>query len=416
MSLLQVGIISYDWYPYEVRALRMAKAAADADYDVDIICLRDKGAKSYEVLNGVHVYRLPMSRGVGGSLLLTIVQWCLFLILSGGMVAWHHLRRPYDVINVHNMPDFLVFAALIPKLLGTKVILDVQDVTPELMAAKAKGQLRALVVRLAILQEKYSCKFAHSVLTTGSVFEEALLRRGIPREKVTSIHNSADPHLFPAARRCPAPYEASHGEEPFTLMYHGTMEERNGLDTAIRALMLARRVVPHLRLDIQGRGSHLPVLKQLVVDLGAEEYVSFRDASAPDKLVDFVVHGDVGIIPYRCDGFAELVLPTKAYEFAWMQRPMIASDTLAIRSMFRAESIVLCDPASPESFAEAIIDLYQHSEKRAHMVESAFEDYQSYRWEVMAKQYQVLLAELCGKQVKEQYVKERNVEEESRLL
>jgi glycosyltransferase involved in cell wall biosynthesis len=340
---------------------------------------------------------------VGTLLLRTIVRWCLFLFLAGGMVAWLHLRRPYDVVLVHNMPDFLVFAALIPKLLGAKVILDVQDVTPELMAAKAKGALRALVVRLALLQEKYSCKFAHYVLTTGSVFEEALLRRGVPRDKVSSIHNSADPHLFPAERRCVAPYEASHGEEPFTLMYHGTLEERNGLDIAIRALVLARRMIPHLRLDIQGKGSHLPALKQLVAALEAEEHVLFKSSSAPDKLSDFVVHGDVGIIPYRRDGFADLVLPTKAYEFAWMQRPMIASNTLAIRSMFRAESIVLCDSASPESFAEAIIDLYQHSEKRAHMVESALADYQPYRWELMARQYQVLLAELCGKQVKEQY-------------
>jgi hypothetical protein len=47
---------------------------------------------------------------------------------------------------------------------------------------------------------------------------------------------------------------------------------------------------------------------------------------------------------------------------------MIASDTRALRSMFRPESIVLCDPSRPESFAEAIIDLYQHPEKRAQMV------------------------------------------------
>ena len=75
-------------------------------------------------------------------------------------------------------------------------------------------------------------------------------------------------------------------------------------------------------------------------------------------IVNFIVQGDVGIIPYRKNGFMELLLPTKAYEFAWMQRPMIASDTRAIRSMFRSESIVLCDHSKPESFADAIIDLY----------------------------------------------------------
>jgi len=80
-----------------------------------------------------------------------------------------------------------------------------------------------------------------------------------------------------------------------------------------------------------------------------------------------------------------------------MHRPMIASDTLAMRSMFRPESIVLCDPSRPESFAEAIIDLYQHPEKRARMVANAAEDYIPYRWEIMAKRYQQLLLNLCGR-------------------
>ena len=184
-------------------------------------------------------------------------------------------------------------------------------------------------------------------------------------------------------------------------MYHGTLAERNGLDTAIRALALARKVVPHLRLDIKGRGEQLPILKQLAVDLGVSDHVVFSDPCPSDEIVDFVVHGDVGIIPYRSDSFMELVLPTKAYEFAWMHRPIIASDTRAIRSMFRPESIVLCDPLKPEDFAEAIIDLYQHPEKRARMVANAAEDYKPYRWEFMAKRYQQLLLSLCGKQEQE---------------
>lgn len=413
MSSLRIGTITYDWYPYEVRALRTAEAAVAAGYEVDVICLHERGKKHYEAHNGVHIYRVPMRRGMGNSLPIRILQWFYFLFLAGMLVAWLHIRRPYAIMHVHNMPDFLVFAALLPKLLGAKVILDVQDISPELLASQAKGSLRTLLVRLAVWQERLSIAFAHHVVTTGSVFEQALRQRGISGAKITSIHNSADPRLFPPERRYPAPTQR---QRPFILMYHGTLEERNGLDTAIRALVLARRVVPQLRLDIQGRGSHLPVLKQLVAALGADEHVVFKDSCAPDKLVDFVLHGDAGIIPYRNNGFTEFVLPTKAYEFAWMQRPMIVSDTPALRSLFRPESMLLCDPASPESFAAVMIELYQHPEQRVHMVESAFEDYQPYRWEVMAQRYQNLLAALCGKQVGESYAIDSRPAGESRPL
>jgi glycosyltransferase involved in cell wall biosynthesis len=403
MSAIRVGVITYDWYPFDPRVRRLAEAAVDGGYLVDVICLQQRDEKRYEVCNGVHIYRMPMERGFGRSLPITVLSWCWFLLLSGIAISWLHLKHTYDVIHVHNMPDFLVFSALIPKLLGAKIILDVQDVSPELMAVKAKGRLRGIVTRLSTWQERVSTAFAHHVVTVGWPFEEVLLQRGIPRKKLTSILNSTDPKLFPASRRCLSAYKPSNEKaRPFILMYHGTLAGRNGLDTAIKALALARREVPRLRLDIQGRGEHLPVLKKLAKELGVDDQVVFSDTCPSEKIVDFVVHGDVGVIPYQCDGFMELVLPTKAYEYAWMHRPIIASDTYAIRTMFRPESIYLCDPTRPESFAEAMIDLYQHPEKRATMVANATEDYMPYRWEIMAERYQHLLTCLCGNQVKDE--------------
>ncbi len=402
MPSIRVAVITFDRYPFEPRALRLAEAAASAVNEVDVICLCQPGEKSYEVHNGVNIYRMPMNRSVGGSLPIMLLQWGLFLLIAGVRVAALHLRRPYDIVHVHNMPDFLVFSALVPKLLGAKVILDVQDVSPELMAAKARGPLKEIVKRLAIWQERISTRFAQHIVTTGWLFEEILVRRGVPKEKITSILNSVDPRIFPAERQRPHLSAPVEKERPFIIMYHGTLAERNGLDTAIRALALARSAVPQLQLHIQGDGERLPFLKQLVAELALSDSVVFTGPSPIDKLVDFVVHGDIGIIPYRANGFAELVLPTKGYEYAWMQRPIIASDTRAIRSMFRPASIVLCDPLQPASFAEAIIDLYRHPEKRTQMVASAAEDYQPYQWEKLARRYQQLLLSLSMKQEREQ--------------
>lgn len=401
MSSIRVGTITFDWYPFDPLVRRLSDAAIDAGYLVDVICLRRAGENRHEVYNGVNIYRLPMDRGFGRSLPMTLLNWCWFSLLAGITITRLHLKHTYDVIHVHNMPDFLVFSALLPKLLGAKVILEVQDTSPELIAAKAGGRKQKIVKGLAIWQERISTAFAHHVITVGWPFEKLLLQRGVPAKKMTIILNSADPKLFPASRRYPLPAEPFEEGHPFIVMYHGTLAERNGLDTAIRALVLARKAVPQLRLDIKGRGEHLPFIKQLAKDLGVSDHVVFSDPCLSDEIVDFVVHGHVGIIPYRCDSFMELVLPTKAYEFAWMHRPIIASDTRAIRSMFRSESILLCDPFKPEAFAEAIIDLYQHPEKRTSLIENAAEDYMPYRWEVMAKRYQQLLLTLCEKQEQE---------------
>ena len=120
-------MISFDWYPFEVRSLREAQAAGSAGHRVDFICLRQPYETKHEIYDGVHVYRLPINRNYDGSLPQTIFQWCWFRLLAAIKIARLHMKNRYDVVHVHNMPDFLVFAALVPKLLGAKVILDVQD-------------------------------------------------------------------------------------------------------------------------------------------------------------------------------------------------------------------------------------------------------------------------------------------------
>ncbi len=329
-----------------------------------------------------------------------LALWTIFAFAAFTKVARLHLKLKFKVVHVHNMPDFLAFAALVPKLLGAQIILHVQDVSPELMAAKAKGLFRKVAVPLAEWQERISTTFVDHVLTVGWPFEQPLLQRGVPREKLSSVLNSADPNIFPIEKRTEPFLGKGTADRPIVLMYHGTCAPRNGLETAIRAFAKARNVAPHLRLHLRGGGESLPYLKQLVQTLCVTEYVAFFPHGPLDTVADFVQQGDIGIIPYPSDGFMDLVLPTKAYELALMRRPIIASDTLAIRSMFRPESIVLCEPSSIDKFAEAIIDLYWHPERRAQLVASAAQDNMKYRWELMAERYQQLIASLASKNSK----------------
>ena len=65
------------------------------------------------------------------------------------------------------MPDFLIFTAVIPKLLGAKVVLDMHDLMPEVYMAKYGPRhwkwmvpvLRWLVVSALWVKEIYSVSF-----------------------------------------------------------------------------------------------------------------------------------------------------------------------------------------------------------------------------------------------------------------
>jgi glycosyltransferase involved in cell wall biosynthesis len=404
MSSIRVCAITCDWYPEDPLVRRTAEAAASAGCEYHVICSMREGQQKYEVFNGVHVHRIllrklngkPLGRISGMPIGTTLVLWSLFGLRAFAKVARLHLTLRFNVVHVHNLPDFLVFAALVPKMLGAKVILHVQDVSPELMAVKTTGLFRRIAFPLAKWQERISTAFADHVITVGWPFEELLLKRGVPREKLTSVLNSVDPNIFPANKRTDPFLGEGTAERPIVLMYHGTCAQRAGLDTAIRAFAKARSAAPYLRLHFMGNGEALRSLKELAQRLGVADHVAFFPPVPAGSVVDFVAQGDIGIIPYPANGFMDLLLPTKIYEFAFMRRPMIASDTVAIRSMFRPMSILLCEPSSIESFADAIIDLYWHPQKRTQLVASAEQDYVKYRWELMAERYRELLASLAA--------------------
>ena len=405
MSALRVCAITSDCYPEDPLVRRTAEAAACEGYEYHVICSLKEGQEKYEVFNGVHTHRIflrgpkgkPLGRITGMPLGATLLAWSVFTFLAFWKVARLHLKQKFDVVHAHNMPDFLVFAAFVPKILGAQVILHVQDVSPELMAVKAKGRLKKITFLLATWQERVSTAFADHVLTVGWPFEECLRKRGVAQKKLSSVLNSADPTIFPVEKRTDPFMGEPTAERPLILMYHGTQAARAGLDIAIRAFVKAREVAPYLRLYFMGRGDALSDLKQLVQELGVADHVVFIPSRPPDELADFIMRGDIGIIPYRSDGFMDLLLPTKAYEYALMRRPMIVSNILAMRSMFRPESVIFCEPSNVDSFADAIIDLYQHPEKRTQLAANAEQDYAPYKWELMAERYRQLLASLAAK-------------------
>jgi len=59
-----------------------------------------------------------------------VFQYGAFLVASFVFLSLRSVRG-YRLIHVHNMPDVLLFSALVPRLLGAKILLDLHDPTPE---------------------------------------------------------------------------------------------------------------------------------------------------------------------------------------------------------------------------------------------------------------------------------------------
>ncbi|HXC35594.1 MAG TPA: glycosyltransferase, partial [Candidatus Acidoferrales bacterium] len=248
----RAAVLLFSEYPADPRPRRAAEALAQEGMSVDVFCL---GGNSDEPMRenicGVNIFRLSLKRRRGGKTAY-IFQYGAFILAAFAFLCRRSLWRRYHLVHVHNMPDVLVFSALAPKILGAKIILDLHDPMPELMITIFKLSAQSRGVRVLKLLEKWSTRFANLVLTVNEASKRIYASRSCSPGKVHIVMNSPDEQIFrfePVASR---KSEMQGSNRPFTVMYHGSIFARNGLDLAVDALEMARRSVPNARLIICG--------------------------------------------------------------------------------------------------------------------------------------------------------------------
>jgi hypothetical protein len=94
------------------------------------------------------------------------------------------------------VPDFEVFAGLIPKIMGARVILDIRDIVPELYGSKFRVKAGSFLFKTVVMVEKASAAFSDHVIISNDLWRAKLVSRSVSKEKCTSIMNFPDPTLF----------------------------------------------------------------------------------------------------------------------------------------------------------------------------------------------------------------------------
>ena len=385
-------MIVYSFYPDDPRVRREAEALVGAGWSVDIICLREGGDLAVQYYQHVRVYRLSCGKQRGAKLSTYLTQYSKFFVEASVKLVSLHLRRHYDLVQVHNMPDFLVFTALIPKLLGTRVILDIHDLVPELYAAKFVNREDHPFIRIMKWTERHSARFAHHVITVGDTFRARLEGRSVPPEKLTVVMNSADTRLFhPGARTSPI-------DDAFRIVYHGGVFERYGLDVAVRAVAKLKGTIPGLRFEIYGDGDALEKVTQLVAELNLRDTVYVSGSIPLDKVPARIAGADMGVVPYRSNVFTEMLYPTKAFEYIAMDIPFVMSHIKAMVDLFGEIPDLFVQPDDVDGLAARILELYHSPARRQKLLAAECEAYKPFTWDAQREKYLALVNQLTEMQ------------------
>jgi glycosyltransferase involved in cell wall biosynthesis len=389
-------MIVHAYYEEDPRVRREAETLVAAGWEVDVFGLRRPGEEPTAVVAGVNLRRLPVGRHQGAGLPVYLAEYGAFLIRALWAATRAHRRRRYGLVEVHSLPDYLVFAALPMKLVGVPVLLDLHEAMPEFFRSRFPKAANPISYRLLRLQEKISIAFANEVMTVNEPLAERLRKLGIKPERLTVVLNSPDLTLFDPGAHARRAFMA---DGTLRIVYTGALTPTYELDVLLRAIASVVAARPDLPVTatLYGRGDAQPALEELASELGIADRVAFPGRIPIDDVPGAVADGDIGVAPTRLDPFTGMSLSTKVLEYAAMEKPVVASRLPTVERYFAPDTLSVYEPGDSESLATTILGVVDDSDDRTARVERTRRRIDELSWTRQADAYKAVVERLTAR-------------------
>ncbi|MGO8787570.1 MAG: glycosyltransferase family 4 protein [Terriglobia bacterium] len=383
-------MMAYSNYEVDPRVIREAEAAVDAGFDVDFLALRKPGSPHTEVIRGVHVIRLNQAKYRGGGHFRYLTEYVKFFLRCFVNATALFFKRRYRVIHVNNMPDFLVFSTVIPRLFGAKVILDIHDPMPNTFVSKFKGGDNGFFFRLLLWQERLSAAYSNRVITVQQPVKDGILvKHGLAPDSIDVIANFADDKLFPLRK-------GFNIDGKIRFVFHGTIHERSGLRTLMTALAQVRHK-DRISVRIIGEGDFSPALRELIQTLKLEQLVDFDNHSYPVSSIPAQIEDcHVGLVPLVISSVTDYALPLKLLEYISLGLPVVCVRNKAISYYFKEEDCIFFEWNDPQSLTAALDRIAENPAVLKGYRDRCVSLRKQFSWTGEKKKYAALLRQLAG--------------------
>ena len=350
--------------PLDRRVWTEAQTLRDAGYTVSVICPKaGEYTKSYEVLDGIHVFRHPQPFEADGAFGYAL-EYANALFWEFVLSIWVWFKVGFDVVQACNPPDLIFIVGGFWKyLFGKPFIFDHHDINPELF--EAKFSKRGVFHSLLKVFERWTFKTADVSLATNETFKEiAVARGGMDSSRVYVVRSVPDLSKF---RRI-SPSTTLKNDRKYLIGYVGVMGAQDGVDLLIQAM--ADVVHGQGRQDIQcaivGSGTELERLKAMAQDFGVNDYVTFTGFLSGTDLLAAYSTFDVGVIPDPKNSYNDKISMNKVFEYMAMGIGFVQFDLIEGRRAAGESSLYAADN-NPLDLSNKLLQLVDDRELRGRL-------------------------------------------------
>jgi glycosyltransferase involved in cell wall biosynthesis len=390
-SAKRVCMVTHSFYESDNRVTRYAEALAARGDHVDVLALqRSAELPKREVIEGVNVFRLQKRLGKKeqskAAFLWPLVR---FLAICTWWITRRHRRENYDLLHIHNMPDFLVYAAWYPRLTGAHIILDIHDIVPEFYTSKFGEGKPSLTTSILKHVERHSAAFAHHIIVSNHLWLEKYQARTRTEGKCSVFINNVDSRIF-------QPHERTRQDSRQIIIFPGGLQWHQGLDIALRAFVEVSSKLPNAEFHIYGDGNMKPSLISLAAELGFNGKVKFLEPVGVRQIARIMANADLGVVPKRADSFGNEAYSTKIMEFMSCGVPVVVSKTKIDQYYFNDSVVRFFESGNATALASAMLEVLQDANLRERMTSNAAAYSEIHSWKQRKGDYLKIVDDLVS--------------------
>jgi glycosyltransferase involved in cell wall biosynthesis len=387
----RIAMVTHSFYESDNRVTRYAEALAARGDHVDVLALRrSPNLPAQDVIEGVNLHRLQDRFGKNERSKFAFM-WPLvrFLFVTCAWITRRHNHHRYDLLHIHNMPDFLVFAGWLPRLTGARIILDIHDIVPEFYANKFKAGETSVTTTLLKLVERASAHFAHHIIVSNHLWLEKYQARTGTEGRCSVFINNVDTKIF-------EPQPRTRRDDRQIVIFPGGLQWHQGLDIALRAFKTVSETLPRAEFHIYGDGNMKPTLIALVAELGLQEKVTFFDPVGVREVSRIMANADLGVVPKRADSFGNEAYSTKIMEFMSLGIPVVVSKTKIDQFYFNDAVVRFFESGNVAALAAAMIEVLSDPALRTRMIANASAYSDEHSWKRRKADYLKIVDDLIA--------------------
>lgn len=320
-----------------------------------------------EVIDGVHITRVPLYPSHDGSALKRIANYLSFGF-SSLVYGLFRAKRP-DVIYAYHPPLTTGISALFLRLFRrVPVVYDIQDMWPDTLAATGMLNNKKLLARIGRVCN-WVYKHMDRIIVLSPGFKRLLVERGVSADKIEVIYNWCDENSLSSSDPAIAPQQLTAANR-FRIMFAGNMGQAQGLGVLLDSAERVRQIRADIDFIFLGSGIDAETLKKRA-DEKCLDNVIFIPRVPMQEVGVFLKAADALVVHLKDDPLFSITIPSKTQAYMAIGKPILmAVKGDAADLVETAGCGVIATPEDVESITLAVLKLAEMQEtERQEMAE-----------------------------------------------